>query len=257
MNIDTITADLAALATTAPDETLHTVLSEVGLVPDEFTLVEGPTGPAYVSWSDAGVTAFVPKSIVGTPEEFAEQHPRPTIYVEAPPARLARHLDRALETGKLGKLPVDLSALGDFQRKVLEKCAEIPPGEIRPYGWIAREIGSPGAVRAVGTALGRNPIPMLIPCHRVVRTDGTIGNYAWGSEMKRALLVGEGLDPDGIEATARRGTRVVGTGTTHIYCYPTCRHAKRSSDQYRVEFRSPNQAEDAGYRACKVCRPAA
>jgi hypothetical protein len=112
-------------------------------------------------------------------------------------------------------------------------------------------------VRAVGTALGRNPIPMLIPCHRVVRSDGTIGNYAWGSEMKRELLVGEGLDPDGIEATARRGTRLVGTETTHIYCYPTCRHAKRSSGQYRVEFRSSNDAEDSGYRACKVCRPAA
>lgn len=257
MNNDTITAGLAGLATAAPGETLSNVLAEVGLVPDDFTLVRGPLGPAYVAWSDAGVTSFVPQSIVATAEEFADQHPRPARWVDEAPPRLARHLERALETGKLGKLPVDLSALGDFQRKVLEKCAQIPPGEIRPYGWIAREIGNPGAVRAVGTALGRNPIPILIPCHRVVRTDGTIGNYAWGTPMKRDLLETEGLDPDDIEATARRGTRVVGTATTHIYCYPTCRHAKRSLDEYRVEFRSSSEAEDAGYRACKVCRPAA
>jgi len=254
---ESVTDALASLATSAPPGMLQSVLDEVGLVPDEFTLVDGPTGPAYVSWSSDGVTAFVPQAVVGSPQDFVEQHPRAAEYVDAPPARLALHLDRALETGKLGKLPVDLAALGDFQRKVLEKCAEIPPGEIRPYGWIAREIGNPGAVRAVGTALGKNPVPVLIPCHRVVRTDGTIGNYAWGSAMKRDLLEGEGLDPDAIEATARRGVRVVGTETTHIYCYPTCRHAKRSLDRHRVDFRSGEEAEEAGYRACKVCRPAA
>ncbi len=248
---------LAGLATTAPEDTLAAVLGEVGLLPDEFALIDGPTGPAYVSWSRAGVTAFVPEAIVGSPEEFVARHPRPAVLVDTPPKRLAGHLERAIETGRLGTLPVDLSAIGEFQRKVLEKCAEIPPGEIRPYGWIAREIGKPGAVRAVGTALGRNPVPVLIPCHRVVRTDGTIGNYAWGTQMKRDLLEHEGLDPDDIEATARRGARVVGTETTHIYCYPTCRHAKRSQDRYQVEFRSGEEAERAGYRACKVCRPAA
>ena len=257
MTDSTLTRQLEGLATTAPDDVLDNVLGEVGLLADEFTLVDGPTGPAYVSWSANGVTSYVPVSIAGSPEEFAAKHPRPVEYVDAPPRRLAGHLDRALETGRLGKLAIDLDALGEFQRRVLEKCAEIPPGEIRPYGWIASEIGNPGATRAVGTALGRNPIPILIPCHRVVRSDGTIGNYAWGTEMKRELLETEGLDPDDIEATARRGTRVVGTSTTNIYCYPTCRHAKRSAEHYRVEFRSAADAEDHGYRACKVCRPAA
>ena len=257
MTDDTIACQLERLATNAPDDMLDHVLDEVGLLADEFTLVEGPNGPAWVSWSKAGVTSYVPRSVVATPEAYADQHPRPLEYVDAPPRRLAVHLERALETGRLGKLAVDLDSLGEFQRKVLEKCAEIPPGEIRPYGWIAAEIGNPGATRAVGTALGRNPIPILIPCHRVVRSDGTIGKYAWGTEMKRDLLETEGLDPDEIEATAKRGTRVVGTETTHIYCYPTCRHAKRSSEHYRVEFRSGSEAEAHGYRACKVCRPAA
>ena len=257
MTNDTITQTLEQLATNAPHGLLDEVLDAVGILADEFTLVDGPTGPAYVSWSRAGVTAYVPQAIVASPEDFAAQHPRPADYVEAPPRRLAGHLDRALETGKLGKLAVDLDALGEFQRKVLEKCAEIPPGEIRPYGWIAREIGNPGAVRAVGTALGSNPIPVLIPCHRVVRSDGTIGKYAWGSAMKRELLRGEGLDPDIIEERARRGIRVVGTESTGIYCYPTCRHAKRSFSRYRVDFRTAAEAEDSGYRSCKVCRPAA
>jgi O-6-methylguanine DNA methyltransferase len=55
---------------------------------------------------------------------------------------------------------------------------EIPPGEVRPYSWIAREIGRPGAVRATGSALAKNPVPLLIPCHRVVRSDGRIGKYS-------------------------------------------------------------------------------
>ncbi len=256
MTID-ISQRLERLAIDAPDTLLDGVLDEVGLLADEFTLVAAPPEPAYVAWSRNGVTAYVPQSIAASPEEFAAMHPRPAIYADAPPRSLAIHLDRALETGKLGKLAIDLDSLGEFQRKVLEKCAEIPPGEIRPYGWVAAEIGNPGATRAVGTALGRNPIPILIPCHRVVRSDGTIGKYAWGTDMKRELLKSEGLDPSAIEATARRGTRVVGTETTGIYCYPTCRHAKRSFARYRVEFRSTEHAEDQGYRACKVCRPAA
>jgi len=256
MDTKTITAQLAALERPAPENILKTVLQRSDLA-DEYTLVEGPTGPAYVAWNGRGITAFVPEEAVGSRDDFESRHPRDASFVDSPPDRLAKHLDRTIETGRLGRLPVDLSSLGEFQRKVLEKCAEIPPGEIRPYGWVAREIGNPGAVRAVGTALGRNPIPVLIPCHRVVRTDGRIGNYAFGSPMKRSLLEHEGLDPEAIETQARHGVRLIGSDTTNIYCYPTCRHAKRISDTHRVEFRSETDAMEGGYRACKVCRPAA
>ena len=122
MTNDTITQKLEQLATNAPHGLLDEVLDAVGILADEFTLVDGPTGPAYVSWSRAGVTAYVPQAIVASPEDFAAQHPRPADYVEAPPRRLAGHLDRALETGMLGKLAVDLDALGEFQRKVLESA---------------------------------------------------------------------------------------------------------------------------------------
>jgi len=253
---ETIAEELATLQRNAPSGMLDRVMRGADLA-DEFTEIDGPTGSAYVAWNGRGITAFVPVDTVGTPDAFKERHPRAAFHVEAPPPSLAKHLDRTIETGRLGRLPVDLSSIGEFQRKVLEKCAEIPPGEIRPYGWIAREIGSPGAVRAVGTALGRNPVPVLIPCHRVVRTDGRIGNYAYGSPMKRALLEHEGLDPDAIETSAQRGVRLVGSDTTGIYCFPTCRHAKQITEAHRVEFRSEAAARANGYRACKVCRPAA
>lgn len=253
---DPIVEELATLRRTAPDDLLETVLMGADLA-DSYTEIGGPTGRAFVAWNGRGITAFVPVEAAGTRADFEVRHPRNAYFVDAPPRSLARHLSHTIETGRLGRLPVDLSSIGEFQRKVLEKCAEIPPGEIRPYGWIAREIGNPGAVRAVGTALGRNPVPVLIPCHRVVRTDGRIGNYAYGSPMKRQLLEHEGLDPEAIETAARSGVRLVGSDTTGIYCFPTCRHAKRITDTHRVEFRSEEAAKAEGYRACKVCRPAA
>ncbi len=245
---------LRALRTSAPSGLLPSILMALSLG-DAYTIVDGPAGAMYVAWNDRGVTACVPMTAVEG--AFEDAHPRQAHYVEHPPDRIGRPLDRALRTGRLGDLPVDLDALGDFQRLVLRKCAEIPPGEIRPYGWIAKEIGRPGAVRAVGTALARNPIPILIPCHRVVRTDGKIGRYAYGADMKRELLRREGVDPDALEDLARRHVRYVGSDTTMIYCYPTCRHAERIAATHRVTFRSHLDAQAAGFRACQVCRPAA
>jgi methylated-DNA-[protein]-cysteine S-methyltransferase len=88
---------------------------------------------------------------------------------------------------------------------VLLKALEIPRGEIRTYGWIAAQIGHPLAVRAVGSALRKNPVPVLIPCHRVVRSDGHIGEYALGgSDAKRQILAAEGIGSDDIQRLARR-----------------------------------------------------
>jgi O-6-methylguanine DNA methyltransferase len=89
----------------------------------------------------------------------------------------------------------DLRAVsGDFRRRVLAACGAIPSGEVRTYGELAAECGRPGAARAVGSAMARNPVPMLIPCHRVVRGDGSIGAYsAGGSEQKARMLEIEGV----------------------------------------------------------------
>lgn len=90
--------------------------------------------------------------------------------------------------------PVDLSGVTDFTRKVLEATASIPYGETVSYGDIARMIGMPGATQAVGNALGANPVPIVIPCHRVIRADGSMGWFTGGPHIKRALLRLEGLD---------------------------------------------------------------
>lgn len=83
---------------------------------------------------------------------------------------------------------LDLTLARGFGRRVVEQLQQIPYGETRSYGEVARAVGSPGAVRAVGTACRRNPLPIAIPCHRVVRSDGALGQYAGGVEAKRVLL---------------------------------------------------------------------
>ena len=80
-----------------------------------------------------------------------------------------------------------------FQRAVLEATAGVPFGRVDTYAGIARKIGKPGATRAVGNALGRNPIPVIVPCHRVIRSDATIGGYTGGLDIKQHLLSFEGI----------------------------------------------------------------
>lgn len=75
-----------------------------------------------------------------------------------------------------------------FQKKVYRAILKIPRGETRSYKWVAEKIGDPNAARAVGNALNKNPYPIIIPCHRVIRSDGSIGGYAKGERKKRALL---------------------------------------------------------------------
>ena len=78
--------------------------------------------------------------------------------------------------------------LKNFQKKVYKAVLQIPLGQVRSYSWIAKKIGSPGATRAVGTALKKNPFAPFVPCHRVVKNDGSLGGYSGGVKKKRKLL---------------------------------------------------------------------
>ena len=143
-------------------------------------------------------------------------------------------------------VPVDLSAVAPFQRDVLETARRIPFGEVRSYAWIARQIGHSQAVRAVGTALGRNPVPLLVPCHRVLRSDGGVGGYLFGTRVK-----------DGLLALERSTPVLQGCTTTRIVCRVGCVHGRHMSPENRVIFASVADARAVGYRPCKVCRPLA
>jgi len=251
-------AQLTGLAVPAPAGLGDDVLVEVGLV-DRIAPLATAIGTLWVAWNGRGlasVDAFADGPSAAA--EHEERTGRRTLIADALPAELASAVSRRLSGERHVPIKLDLRGRTPFEVAVWEKALEIPFGEVRPYGWIAMEIGKPKAVRAVGTALGHNPVPLVVPCHRVVRTDGFIGNYSLGGpHNKRTILAAEGVDPDALEEDARRGVRVVGSDTTKIYCWPTCRHARRTTPQHKVSFRSLRDADARGYRPCKVCRPMA
>lgn len=247
---------------TAPPTILPVVLDRLGLgererarataddataSTDRYVTMSTPIGRVFAAFNERGATAVMRASSARAFERaYTSASGRAVRRATARPGWLSRRPLRA-----------DLTPLSPFEQTVLRKAAEIPPGEVRTYTWIAREIRRPAAVRAVGAALGRNPIPLLIPCHRVVRTDGRIGDFIYGTAAKRALLRSEGVDPETLERQAKTGIRYLGSDTTWIFCVPTCRAARRITPRHRVPFRSPRDARNAGYRPCKLCRPAA
>jgi methylated-DNA-[protein]-cysteine S-methyltransferase len=240
----------------APAGLADSVMAEVGLA-DSWTEVDGPIGPLFVAWGSHGISAVERAGDpVGFESEYELGHGRPLHRVPEMPARLQVQVEKRFRGERADGPPLDLDTLTEFEQAVLRKTMEIPYGEIRPYAWVAREIGRPRAVRAVGSALAGNPIPFIIPCHRVVRADGHIGNYgAGGPEAKREVLDLEGIDTAEVERLAGSGVRYTGSDTTSIYCYPSCRHARRTSARHEVRFHNSEEARAAGYRPCKVCRP--
>ena len=94
--------------------------------------------------------------------------------------------------GRLAEIPLDLTGLPEFHLRVMQACRRIPAGETRSYAWLAQAAGSPDACRAAGNAMARNPVPLLVPCHRVLRTGGGLGGFGGGLPQKRALLAHEG-----------------------------------------------------------------
>lgn len=237
-----------------PGTLLPGVLARIGLT-DQYFPLETAIGPVFVAYNARGISAVMRAADnAGFEEAFRERFGRPAQAAAETPAGLAREVAEHVQ-GKRRNLRFDLRGLSEFEEAVLRKALEIPRGEVRPYAWVAREIGRPRAVRAVGSALAHNPIPLLIPCHRVVRSGGEIGQYALGPESKRTALEAEGVSPNELEELARRGVRYIGSGTTGIYCFPTCRHARRVTPRHRRPFHSADEAAAAGFRPCKVCRP--
>ena len=155
----------------------------------------GPFGPALVMGTAQGICAlgFAPRiGHAPTLHDLKARWPE-AVYGENP-ARLSAWADAALNR-QSGTIPLCVTG-SPFQIDVWKALVDIPWGAVRTYGQIARAIGHPGAARAVGTAVGRNPISFLIPCHRVMRASGGLGGYHWGVPVKRAILAWEAARPD-------------------------------------------------------------
>jgi O-6-methylguanine DNA methyltransferase len=170
------------------------------------------------------------------------------------PSALERQVRDALAGRGVEKPQVDLEALPAFERKVLETLLEIPNGELRSYAWVAREAGRPSAVRAVGNVCAHNPVPLVVPCHRVVPAAGGLGDYGYGPEMKRRLLEREGVDLERIELLERAKAKYIKAGD-HWYCFPTCRHMRCVANSELQPVRDEREALALGLEPCGTCRP--
>lgn len=254
-DVEEFAASVRSLVEAPPSSCVERVCSAVS---DSFDSVTSGDMTVFVAFSDRGVRRLD----LGSPNEdaFRESYRKRfgrTLKHAPLPRKIRTAVVAALE-GRASELPeVDLTSVGEFERKVLETIRRIPRGEVRTYEWVARAAGNPKAVRAVGNAMAGNPVPLLLPCHRVVPTSGGIGNYAFGTPVKRRLLEAEEVPVDELERLAKQRVRFIGSKTTHIFCFPTCHNAQRIREEYRVPFHDAAEAAESGYRPCKTCVPAA
>ncbi len=156
-----------------------------------YRLLDSPVGPLLVAVTPAGVcrVAFEVEGHDAVVDELARRIGSRVLHAPGRLDPLARALERYFDgTAQAFDTPVDLRLAGGFRRRVLERLALVRYGERIGYGRLAAAVGSPGAARAVGTACATNPIPLVVPCHRVVRGDGTYGAYRGGPAAKRFLL---------------------------------------------------------------------
>jgi O-6-methylguanine DNA methyltransferase len=213
-------------------------------------------GDVFVAFTADRIRMITADSIDELRARYAKRYGRALIEGSMP-AALRRQVTAALKGEGVDVPKVDLESTNDLEHDVLQMLTRIPRGQVRTYAWVARQVGRPRAVRAVANIIARNAVPFVVPCHRVVPSAGGIGNYAFGSAMKRELLEREGVDVGELERLAREHVRYIGSRTTHIFCFPTCRDANRIRENNRVPFRDADDALEHGYRPCRTCQPVA
>ena len=198
------TSDIAAVRR-ATDRVRERALAE-GLIDIGYATLDTPIGRLLVAATAVGLVRI----------GFEDEGDGPLIELSAlvsprimeTPGRVdeaRRQLDSYFDRGlRQFNLPLDWRLVGSFGRRVLGRVARVPYGGVESYGDVAVEIGHPRAARAVGNAVGANPMPIVVPCHRVVRTGGALGGYGGGLPRKRFLLELEGALPTS-RAAARSG----------------------------------------------------
>jgi methylated-DNA-[protein]-cysteine S-methyltransferase len=160
-----------------------------GLVDVRFDVVDSPVGPLHLAGTDRGLARISYRG-EGWEDELARRFG--VRVLRAPLDDVRRELDEYFEGRRREfDLPLDLR-VAPFPAAVLRELARVPYGRTETYGALAAKAGRPRAARAVGTVMNRNPIPIVLPCHRIVGANGALTGYAGGLEVKRALLELEG-----------------------------------------------------------------
>jgi O-6-methylguanine DNA methyltransferase len=217
-----------------------------------YSSVGSPVGRVYVAHDGYEALAIRP---AGDPRQFEswfEEHVGGSARPAVMPGPVGEALDAAI-SGRTGRRP-SLSGRDDFERLVLTRTFEIPRGQVRSYGWLAAQIGGTSTARDVGAVLADNRLPLIVPCHRVVRSDWQLGWYnCGGRRAKRAMLAYEGVDVGLLDDLVGVRARYVASNTTRVFCHPSCPGARRITAQHRVLIESAAAAEAAGYRACRIC----
>jgi methylated-DNA-[protein]-cysteine S-methyltransferase len=161
----------------------------------EFALFETPIGPCGIAWGGRGIAGIqLPEAdAAGTRARLLRRFPKAT---EAPPPPAVADAVQGIITllsgrgDDLSTVEIDLGRVPEFHRRVYEVTRSIPPGETLTYGEVAARLGEPGAARAVGRALGRNPFPIVVPCHRIVAAGGRTGGFsARGGVLTKVRLL--------------------------------------------------------------------
>jgi methylated-DNA-[protein]-cysteine S-methyltransferase len=176
------------------DQRFRDTAAREGLLDVGFDIVDSPVGALLVAATPRGVCRI---SYDADPQAEAERLARAygSRVLRAPPAvdEVRRELDEYFEGRREAfELSVDLTGAAGFTQDVLRELARVPFGEVTTYGQLAASVGRPRAARAVGTVMNRNPIPIVLPCHRVVGSTGGLVGYAGGLERKEQLLRLEG-----------------------------------------------------------------
>jgi methylated-DNA-[protein]-cysteine S-methyltransferase len=177
------------------DNRFRDAAAQSGLLDVAYDSVDSPLGPLLVAASERGLCRISFEAEAEAElDELARRHGTRVLRAPKPVAPAVRELTEYFESGRRAfDLAVDLEWLPAFQQLVLRELGAVPYGETATYGTLAARIGRPRAARAVGGALNRNPVPIVVPCHRVVGTSGSLVGYAGGLERKRALLELEGV----------------------------------------------------------------
>jgi methylated-DNA-[protein]-cysteine S-methyltransferase len=191
--------DSTATGAPAAAQRVAARIAAAGLADVTYTQVDSPLGALLLAATSRGLVrvAFPEEDVDAVLERLAGRISPRIVEAAAPFEWARRELDEYFTWRRRSfELPLDWALIGSFGRDVLRVTAAIPYGSALSYGEVAARAGSPRGSRAAGNALGSNPIPIVIPCHRVMRTGGALGGYAGGAERKRWLLQLEGTLED-------------------------------------------------------------